>query len=37
LFDLAPGLMRRLLTMGGSAQRDYGNVEWSYSTEERAT
>ena len=33
LFDLAPRLMGRLMTMGGSARRDYGNVEWSYATE----
>jgi NAD(P)-dependent dehydrogenase (short-subunit alcohol dehydrogenase family) len=31
VFALAPGLLRRLMSVGGSGQRDYGQIEWRYS------
>jgi len=31
MYDLAPGLLRRLSAAGGSAQKDYGQVEWRYT------
>jgi NAD(P)-dependent dehydrogenase (short-subunit alcohol dehydrogenase family) len=29
-FAVAPGMFRRLITIGGSGQRDYGQVQWRY-------
>jgi hypothetical protein len=29
-FDLAPGLLRRLVALGGHGRRDYGHVDWEY-------
>jgi hypothetical protein len=34
LFALAPGVLRRLVAIGGSGRRDYGEVTWRYIPKE---
>jgi NAD(P)-dependent dehydrogenase (short-subunit alcohol dehydrogenase family) len=31
MFNLAPGLMRRMIAVGGASHKDYGQVEWEYT------
>lgn len=33
-FEIAPGVLRKLATMGGSGRRDYGGVTWRYTWKE---
>lgn len=35
LFALAPNLFRRLVEAGGTARRDYGQVEWRYMADDQ--
>lgn len=33
VFEIAPGFLRWLMSLGGGGRRDYGQIEWNYATE----